>query len=163
MPIIRLSTTINTANIDLVFNLIRSIDLHTISTSSSKEEAIAGKTTGLISLNETVTWRANHLGVTQTLTSIITDFNAPTFFADEMVQGAFKSFRHEHYLAEVNGAVVVKDVFIYQSPLGILGKLADFLFLEKYMTNFLLERNAVIKDYAETNKWQQILPVTSVL
>ena len=157
MPVIKLTTEINTTNIETVFNLIRSIDLHKISTSKSKEEAIAGKTSGLISLNETVTWRAKHLGFKQNLTSKITDYVFPTFFADEMVKGVFKSFRHEHYLQEVKGKVIVKDVFYYESPLGILGKIADFLFLEKYMTTFLKDRNLVIKDFAETNKWKQII------
>jgi hypothetical protein len=80
MPKIELETTINIDDIYIVFNLIRSIDLHKISTKKSKEEAIAGKTSGLISLNETVTWRAKHLGFTQELTSIITAFEAPFFF-----------------------------------------------------------------------------------
>ncbi|WP_299063652.1 SRPBCC family protein [uncultured Polaribacter sp.] len=157
MPRIELNTLINIDDIDVVFDLIRSIDLHKISTKNSKEEAIAGKTFGLISLNETVTWRAKHLGFTQKLTSIITDCSAPTFFADEMVKGAFKSFRHEHYLEKQQNKVMLKDFFEYQSPLGVLGKLADFLFLKKYMKNFLVERNKVIRDYAESQKWKSIL------
>ena len=160
MPIIKLTTEINNANIEIVFDLIRSIDLHKISTHKSKEEAIAGKTSGLISLNETVTWRAKHLGFTQELTSKITDYIAPTFFADEMVKGAFKSFRHEHYLSQKKDNVIVKDVFEYAAPLGFLGKLADFLFLESYMTNFLKERNLVLKDFAETDQWKKVLEIT---
>ena len=157
MPKIHLETIINIADINIVFNLIRSIDLHKISTKNSKEEAIAGKTSGLISLNETVTWRAKHLGFTQELTSIITDFKAPTFFADEMVHGAFKSFRHEHYLELKEEKVIIKDIFHYVSPLGVLGKIADVIFLKRYMQHFLIERNKVIKDYAESGKWREVL------
>lgn len=157
MPIIELETLINSNKIEVVFDLIRSIDLHKISTAKSKEEAIAGKVSGLISLGETVTWKAKHLGFTQELTSIITDFKKPTFFVDEMQKGVFKSFRHEHYLELKDGKVMVKDVFKYQSPLGVLGKIADFLFLKKYMKNFLLERNLVIKEYAESDKWSAII------
>ena len=157
MPKIQLETIINIADINIVFNLIRSIDLHKISTKNSKEEAIAGKTSGLISLNETVTWRAKHLGFTQELTSIITDFKAPTFFADEMVHGAFKSFRHEHYLELKEEKVIIKDIFHYVSPLGVLGKIADVIFLKRYMQHFLIERNKVIKDYAESGKWREVL------
>ena len=157
MPKIHLETIINIADINIVFNLIRSIDLHKISTKNSKEEAIAGKISGLISLNETVTWRAKHLGFTQELTSIITDFKAPTFFADEMVHGAFKSFRHEHYLELKEEKVIIKDIFHYVSPLGVLGKIADVIFLKRYMQHFLIERNKVIKDYAESGKWREVL------
>lgn len=157
MPRIELLTLIKSNNIEIVFDLIRSIDLHKISTKSSKEEAIAGKISGVISLGETVTWRAKHLGVTQKLTSKVTDYNYPFFFADEMQKGAFKSFRHEHYLTVKGEDVIVKDIFVYQSPLGFLGKFIDFLFLKKYMTNFLIERNKVIKEYAESDKWKEVL------
>jgi 2-hydroxy-3-keto-5-methylthiopentenyl-1-phosphate phosphatase len=44
--------------------------------------------------------------------------------------------------------------------LGVLGRLADSLFLKQYMINFLEERNAVIKDFAETEKWKKVLEIT---
>ena len=75
MPIIKLTTEINNANVEIVFDLIRSIDLHKIAAHKSKAATIAG----LISLNETVTWKAKHLGFTQELTSKITDYIYPTF------------------------------------------------------------------------------------
>ena len=158
MPKIQLETSIETTEIKLVFDLCRSIDLHILSAERSNEKAIAGKTSGLISLGETVTWRAKHLGIYQTLTSVVTDCDSPTFFADEMVKGAFKSFRHEHYFSQKEEFVIVKDIFEYKSPLGILGKVADFMFLKNYMKRFLVERNQVIKKYAESNLWKNILP-----
>ena len=88
MPLIKLHTEIK-ANKEIVFDLSRSIDLHKISTEHSNETAIAGRTSGLIELHETVTWRAKHFGVYQTLTSKITTFNRPNLFTDEMVKGAF--------------------------------------------------------------------------
>lgn len=158
MAKIELKTSINCNNIERVFDLCRSIDLHIISTAKSNEKAIAGTTSGLIGLGETVTWRAKHLGFYQTLTSKITDVERPTFFADEQEKGIFHSFRHEHFLSQKDNQVIIKDIFIYKSPLGWFGKLADFLFLEKYMTNLLKERNKVIKKYAETDLWKQVLP-----
>lgn len=157
MPKIVLETIIDFDDILVVFNLIRSIDLHKISTGSTNEEAIAGKTSGLISLGETVTWRAKHLGVIQELTSKVTEFNSPYFFVDEMVKGAFKSFRHEHHLSKIEDKIIVKDVFDYVSPYSVLGKLVDFLFLKNYMQKFLLKRNTIIKEYAENGKWEEIL------
>ena len=152
MPKIELETIINIDDIKIVFDLIRNIDFHKISAKKSNEEAIAGKTTGLIELNESVTWRAKHLGFTQELTSKITEFDAPFFFVDEMVKGTFKSFRHEHYLHEKSNKIIMKDIFEYKSPLGFLGKIADFLFLERYMRNFLIERIAMTKEYADSSK-----------
>lgn len=156
MPKIHLETKIIAA-IDIVFDLSRSVDLHKISTAHTNEEAIAGRTTGLVEANDSITWRAKHFGKTQELTSLITAVEKPTYFADEMVKGAFKRFKHEHIFSEENGMVLMKDVFDYDAPFGILGRLADVLFLEKYMTTFLEKRNLVIKEFAESEKWKEVL------
>ncbi len=99
MPVIELNTNI-AAPIQLVFNLSRNMDMHQRSMSHTKEKAIAGKTTGLIELGETVTWKARHFGINQKLTVKITEFDSPFFFVDEQIKGIFKSFRHEHYFQE---------------------------------------------------------------
>jgi ligand-binding SRPBCC domain-containing protein len=148
MLTIELTTTIN-APIERCFDIARDIDVHVASTKHTGEQAIAGRTSGLIELGETVTWRAKHFGIWQNLTSKITDFNSPTFFADELVEGAFKSFRHEHYFTGDDKQTTMRDVFIFESPLGLLGKLANWLFLKNYMTGLLVKRNLVIKEVAE--------------
>ncbi len=156
MPIIELRTEIN-AEKKIVFDLSRSIDLHKISTQHTNEEAVAGKISGLIEMNESVTWRAKHFGVYQKLTSIITAYERPNYFVDEMQKGAFKRFKHEHHFEELNDKTLMIDLFDYQSPLGFLGKIADKLFLEKYMTELLIERNRIVKEFAESNKWKALL------
>ena len=156
MPIISLRTQIN-APMEIVFDLSRSIDLHKLSTAHTDEEAIAGRLTGLIELHENVTWRAKHFGIYQKLSVKITAYDRPNYFVDEMIQGAFKGFRHEHQFAEFKGGTLMLDFFDYESPLGILGVLADSLFLKKYMTGFLEERNKMIKEFAETDQWKEIL------
>jgi ligand-binding SRPBCC domain-containing protein len=156
MPIIRLTTEIN-APIKRCFDLSRSIDLHMITTKKTQEKAISGRTSGLVEEGDTVTWEAIHLGVRQQLQSRITKVTAPTYFSDEQVFGAFKRFHHDHHFEEKNGQTIMTDIFDYTAPLGILGKFANFLFLKNYMTRFLLERNAVIKEFAETDKWKEII------
>lgn len=156
MPKITINTAIKADKI-LVFNLARSIDLHKISTQNTNETAIAGRTDGLIGLNESVTWRARHFGIYHTLTSKITAFKSPHYFVDEMVEGIFKSFKHEHYFKDSAHGTVMTDIFDYESPYNFLGKLADRLFLKKYMTKFLSERNRVIKEFAESNQWEAVI------
>jgi ligand-binding SRPBCC domain-containing protein len=156
MPRIELRNEIK-ADKKLVFDLSRSIDLHKISTQHTNEEAIAGKTSGLIGMNESVTWKAKHFGITQNLTSKITEFNSPEYFNDEMIKGAFQSFKHQHKFSDCKNGTLMIDVFDYKSPFGILGKLADRLFLKQYMTELLKTRNRMIKEYAESEKWKQVL------
>ena len=158
MPIIKLITEVNVER-EVVFDLSRSVDLHKISTEQTNEEAISGKISGLINLNESVTWRAKHLGIYQNLTSKVTKFDYPNYFVDEMQKGAFKSFKHEHHFVEQNEKTVMTDIFDYKSPFGLLGKLADELFLKKYMTDLLTERNRIVKEFAESGKWKEIINI----
>ncbi|GAB3533162.1 hypothetical protein GCM10027443_18190 [Pontibacter brevis] len=158
MPIITIETTVN-APLEVCFDLSRSIDLHTISTKHTGERAVAGVTSGLIELGETVTWKAKHFGVWQHLTSKITEYDRPYFFVDEMVSGAFKRFRHEHHFSKIEEGTLMLDVFDYTSPLGFMGKMADWLFLKSYMTRLLSERDRVIKQYAESGQWKNVVRI----
>jgi len=151
MPIIRLVTSINCPKV-VAFDLSRSIDLHEKSTSQTNEKAVGGRTSGLIGANEEVTWEATHFKIRQRLTSRITAFSPPDHFRDSMVAGAFKRFDHDHFFSEESGVTKMEDVFDYQSPMGILGKIADYLFLERYMRNLLVKRNLMIKQVAESEE-----------
>lgn len=149
MPTIRLSTQIN-APIERVFDLARDLDAHMQSTARTKERAVAGRTSGLIELGETVTWQATHFGIRQHLTVEITQMEPPHLFEDVMTKGAFKSMRHLHRFSQSEtGATIMQDELHFHAPLGILGRLAEYLFLTKYMRAFLLERNRVLKQLSE--------------
>jgi ligand-binding SRPBCC domain-containing protein len=156
MAVIELETTIN-APIEICFDLSRSIDLHVKSTARTNEQAIAGRISGLIELNEYVTWQATHFGVRQKLTSKITAMQFPFHFRDEQLKGIFKFIKHDHYFEQKPGYVLMKDTFHFQSPLGPLGWLADKLVLTAYLRGFLIERNEMIKYYAESGRWKDIL------
>jgi ligand-binding SRPBCC domain-containing protein len=150
MPLIEIKTLIK-SDIKTCFDLARNIDFHQESLKTTKEKAIAGKTSGLIGLGEWVSWEAEHFGFVQHLTSKITAFESPNYFVDEMVFGAFKSFRHEHHFQEeVKGLTVMIDKFYFESPYGFFGKLANVLFLKKYLTNLLKKRNNYLKQKAES-------------
>jgi ligand-binding SRPBCC domain-containing protein len=156
MPIIQLSTSI-AAPVERVFDLARSIDLHTDSATGTGERAVAGRKSGLIKLIEEVTWRGRHFGVWQNLTVRITALERPTYFSDTMVRGTFRRMDHQHYFTESAGGTIMRDVFSYRSPLGIFGRFADWLFVERHMRNFLLERNRILKATAESELWERYL------
>jgi ligand-binding SRPBCC domain-containing protein len=156
MPTINLTTFI-AAPAKRVFDLSRSINLHKISTADTNEKAIAGTTSGLINLNETVTWQAKHLFKTRQLTSKITVMQSPLLFTDEMTKGDFKSFKHQHHFKEVKNGTLMIDIIDFETPYGVLGTIVNKFYLKKYLENLLLKRNKVIKQYAETEKWKVIL------
>lgn len=149
MTIIKLETEIS-APVGRCFDLARNIDLHQLTTKQTSERAIAGRTSGLIENGETVTWEAVHFGLRQQLTVTITAMTHPTYFCDEMVKGAFKSMRHQHFFDEVdNCKTIMRDEFMYETPFGIIGIIFDKLILKDYMTHFLKERNKLLKEMAE--------------
>lgn len=150
MPVIKHDIYIE-APIHICFDLVRDIQVHMETASKTKERAIGGVTEGLIELGESVTWQAVHLGIKQKLTAKITEMEKPYRFTDEMVKGAFQSFKHTHEFIESGTGTVMKDEFTYISPLGILGKLADQLFLEKYMKAFIVNRASALKEIAENS------------
>ena len=149
MPVIVLRTRV-AAPPSRCFDLARDIDLHQRSTAASRERAVAGVTSGLLGRGDEVTWEATHFGVRQRLTSRITEFDPPNRFVDQMVRGAFARFRHEHQFLSIPDGTDMVDIFDYTSPLGPLGRLADGLFLRRYMMRLLRARNAYLKRVAES-------------
>lgn len=156
MPTIHLTTFI-AAPSERVFDLSRSIELHKKSMAHKQEEAVAGTTLGLIDLNESVTWKAKHLMKTRILKVQVTAMQRPHHFTDEMKQGDFKSMKHEHHFKQIENGTLMIDIFSFESPYGNLGRMINNIYLTRYLQRMLEQRNTVIKEYAESNKWQNIL------
>ncbi|NYE94000.1 ligand-binding SRPBCC domain-containing protein [Psychromicrobium silvestre] len=124
-----------------LFTRSLSIDAHLASMSKSEETAIAGTTSGSIQFGETVTWRARHFGIWWTMTSKITELDAPKKFVDQQHRGPFKSFRHEHSFESTPAGSLMTDLIEVTAPLGPLGLLAEKLFLKSYLKRLIEERN----------------------
>ncbi|MGW9404174.1 SRPBCC family protein [Arthrobacter sp. NPDC055585] len=124
-----------------LFDRARSIDAHKDSMARSREEAVAGVTTSLISLGEEVTWQAWHFGFPLRMTSRITGMEAPDFFVDEQVKEPFKRFRHVHEFSEEPSGTVMVDRVEFEAPFGPLGQLVEKLVLARYLRNLIETRN----------------------
>ncbi len=152
--------TLIRAPIERCFDLARSVEVHLAGNVHWGEEAVAlgGVTSGLVGMGERVTWRAKHMGVRQRLTSEITAMDAPNYFQDTMVQGAFRSMQHDHFFRTLaDGSTEMKDVFRFVAPMPVLGRVAEALVLRRYMMELLHERNVVVKQVAESDEWKRYL------
>ena len=153
--------TIIRAPIDRCFDLARSVEVHLAGNIHCGEAAIAmaGITTGLIEIGQRVTWRAKHFAVWHHLTSEITVMDQPTYLRDVMIRGAFRSMQHDHFFRTLSSdSTEMKDVFRFAAPLPVLGRLVEIAVLRRYMQALLRERNAAIKQIAESHAWQRYLP-----
>jgi ligand-binding SRPBCC domain-containing protein len=154
--------TVIAAPVERCFDLARSVEVHVLGNSHWGEQAVAlgGVTSGLVGVGEGVTWRARHFGVRQRLTSEITAMDAPRYFQDTMVSGAFRLMQHDHFFRALeDGRTEMRDVFCFAAPLGVLGRLAEILVLRRYMAGLLRERNLVVKRVAESGDWRRYLEV----
>ena len=124
-----------------LFDLARSIDAHKESMRQSHENAIGGVTSGLISLDEEVTWRAWHFGVPIRMTSRITEMQKPDYFVDEQVRGPFQRFRHVHEFSQDSNGTTMVDRIEFAAPFGPVGRLAEKLVLGRYLRRLIEVRN----------------------
>ncbi|HJU83104.1 MAG TPA: SRPBCC family protein [Holophagaceae bacterium] len=134
---------------DRAFDLARDLDFHQRSLAHTGERVVGGRLTGLIEPGEEVEWEARHLGFRWRLRSRITAMPPPASFTDEQVRGPFRSFRHQHRFESVPGGTLMVDEWVHVAPLGLLGRIADRLFLDRHVRRLLETRNGVLSLEAE--------------
>jgi len=136
-----------------VFDLSRDIDFHKTAASQTKETAINGVTSGLISFGESVTWRGKHFGLYVQHTSKITTFDRPSKFTDVMTKGHFIYFAHQHLFETSGSGTLLTDILTYKTSFGIFGKIFDKLLLKKHLKDFLMKRNFQLKAALEASNY----------
>ncbi len=156
MQTIRLSTWIN-APVERCFKLALSVDLHVASGRSTGERAIAGVTTGLLGAGETVEFQARHFGREVYHTIRVDAWRPYAYFRDAMIAGEFERFEHDHHFAAMDDGTRMRDEIRFSAPFGFAGRVAEKLFLRRYLTLFVAERNAMIKRVAESQEWRKYL------
>ena len=138
------------APIELCFDLARDVDAHSESAAFSSERIVPpGRTEGLLELGDLVAFEGRHLGVKQRFVARITALDRPHRFDDEMVQGSFKWLRHFHEFVFYDGVTTMRDTLEWEPPLGIVGRLADRLFLRRHMHWFVSTKQNGLKRMAE--------------
>lgn len=130
-----------------LFDLARSIDADKESMAHSREEAVGGVVSGLISLGQEVTWRAWHFGLPIRMTSRITRMEDPDYFVDEQVKGPFRRFRHVHEFREDPEGTTMVDRVEFATPFGPIGRLAEKLVLARYLQQLIETRNQHLAAY----------------
>jgi ligand-binding SRPBCC domain-containing protein len=61
----------------------------------------------------------------------ITQVKEPYHFIDEQRFGPYALWHHQHHFKEVDGGVEMTDELNYAVPFGILGQLANWIFVER--------------------------------
>lgn len=75
----------------------------------------------------------------------ITHVQEPYYFVDEQRFGPYALWHHQHHFKEVEAGVEMNDIVSYKVPLGILGDLANALFVQKRVEHIFDYRYEVLE------------------
>ena len=156
METIRLQTWVN-APMERCFKLSLSIDLHVLSSALTGERVVSRVKSGLLGVDDSVTWSGRHFGFQLRHTSVVDACRPFMYFRDVMVEGVFERFDHEHHFAVMDDGTRMRDEVRFIAPWGVLGQAAEKLVLRRHMIQYLKRRNAVIKRVAESGEWKRFL------
>jgi ligand-binding SRPBCC domain-containing protein len=76
----------------------------------------------------------------------ITHVNEPYYFVDEQRFGPYKFWHHKHFINEVNGGVELIDIVHYGLHFGLLGNIANSLFVKKKIVEIFVYREKKINE-----------------
>jgi ligand-binding SRPBCC domain-containing protein len=143
------------APMERCFQLARSIDLQSLAT---QDTPVEGVTSGLIGPGETVTWQRRGFGWGGTThRSVVERSRPPIFLRQVLTSGWFTAFEHDRHFAPMNDGTRIRDEIRFTAPLGLLGRIAEWLFLRRMVLHHLQLHNATIKRVAESEEWQKYL------
>ena len=81
----------------------------------------------------------------------------PKLFVDEQVEGDFKMLKHEHHFKPCDNGTIMIDLVEFEPPYGGVGNLFSKLYLTRYLKTLLEDKNKVLKEFAESDKWKRLL------
>jgi ligand-binding SRPBCC domain-containing protein len=86
------------------------------------------------------------LGIRIPCSSEITQVKLGEYFIDNMLEGPFKIWHHQHFFKAVEGGTEIIDIVNYQLPFGPLGKLFHPLIVKQRVTGIFEYRKLSIKE-----------------
>lgn len=88
------------------------------------------------------------LNIPMNWVSEITHIDEFRFFIDIQRSGPYAFWHHQHFLEETTNGVWMRDIVTYKPPYGILGRIANRLFIEKQLEMiFDFRKNALEKRF----------------
>ena len=76
----------------------------------------------------------------------ITHVEEGTFFVDEQRMGPYKLWHHQHKIEAIEGGVLMTDIVTYIPPFGILGQIANNLFIQKKLSEIFTFRTKAVDE-----------------
>ena len=94
------------------------------------------------------------LGIALYWMTEITQVKDHEYFIDEQRYGPYNLWHHQHHFKSIEGGVEMIDIVHYKLPLGLLGTIANNLFVEKQLKRifeFRFQKTEVL-----LGKWKEV-------
>lgn len=151
------TTTFMAQSAEVVFDLTRHVGLQRDALSAYQQQAVAGTRFGLLASGETITWRSRHFFRDLLFRLRILELVVPERIILEQAMGPFQFFRQERHVKPCENGCFLIDLVHYEWKQGRLGRIADRLFLRRYLETILNQHIEAIKKAAEGNRWKTYL------
>jgi ligand-binding SRPBCC domain-containing protein len=73
------------------------------------------------------------MNIPMTWVTEITHVEEKKYFVDEQRKGPYTMWHHEHHLEVIPGGVLMSDIVSYIPPMGILGEIANSVFISRQL------------------------------
>ena len=92
-------------------------------------------------------------GIRTRWTTLISSYDPPHSFVDEMVRGPYSFWHHTHDFRELDGGTEITDMVRYVIPFGLAGRLTHTLFVRRQLGEIFDYRyNAINNIFRDDNK-----------
>lgn len=86
------------------------------------------------------------LGIKLNWVTEITHVKDKEYFVDEQRIGPYTLWHHEHKIEPIEGGIMMTDIVTYQPPMGILGAIANTLFIKKQLEEIFGYRTVALEN-----------------
>lgn len=86
------------------------------------------------------------LGIKLNWVTEITQVKNQEFFIDEQRIGPYSMWHHQHKIESIEGGVLMKDIITYKPPMGILGVIANSIFIKKQLEEIFDYRKKALEN-----------------
>ena len=87
------------------------------------------------------------MGIPLTWVTEISHIRDKEYFVDEQKVGPYALWHHQHQIKQVEDGVEMTDIVTYSPPFGILGKIANALFIRRQLKEIFDYREKAVEQY----------------
>ncbi len=84
------------------------------------------------------------MGISLPWTSKINAVKEKQYFTDDMIEGPFSIWHHQHFFREKDGGTEIHDIVDYKVPLGFIGQLFHPILVKKRVQEIFKYREEIV-------------------